>query len=160
MIFLVLGITAALLIYVTIITKDKDKGGYPLAFGVLFASVLMFLLIGAIFNGIYYTFGNVNVEYEEIELHSTCKITLEDYIEQEDVTLMDKDHNLFVVDFDKAEITFSAEETKVFNKILTPQNNLMKLFVFQQTREELTVQLYDYSLWIEEFYKQNSDSAN
>lgn len=144
MIFLVLGITVALLVYLTIITKHKDKGGYLLAFGVLIASVLVFLIIGLIFNELYYSIGNPTIESIEVELHPLREITLEDYISQEKVTVMDYDHNLIEIDLKKVEVIFQKynNEEELLLQTKRPQG-IWKLFVLEQSHSEYVVIISD-----------------
>lgn len=144
MIFLVLGITVALLVYLTIITKHKDKGGYLLAFGVLIASVTVFLVIGLIFNVLYYKVGNPIVEITKIDLHPTREITLEDYMAQEKITVMDYDHNLYEIDLSKVDIEYEKYyfEEQLILQTKRPQG-IWKIFVLEQSHTDYLVIIED-----------------
>ena len=146
MFFLVLGITFALLVYLTIITKHKDKGGYLLALGVLIVSVTVFVLIGSVFNELYYTYGDTIVEQEEVKLHPKCDITLYNYIAQEKVTVMDAEHNLIKIDLKKVDVTFVEIGNRLLRRTQYPKG-IFKLFVLEQSHSDYVVELGDW--WVE-----------
>lgn len=151
MIFLVLGITVTLLVYLTIVTKHKDKGGYLLAFGILIFSVIVFTVVGVVVNNFYYTYGNHEIEDNIVELHPVSLdtlITLDDYIKHEPKYVLDVDYNLIKLDFDEIEVIITDEEPALIRREIAPKG-LWKMIVFEPSRTVYVLKIYDWRYAVE-----------
>ena len=107
--------------------------------------IALSLLIGTVVTEFYYASDMVQLQYEEIDVHYSTPIELEQYVSQEPVVLMDKEHNLYHIDLDKAEITFSTNNYAAYIKT-EKAKGIWKFIVLDQKRTSYALQFLDYSL--------------
>ena len=142
MLFLILSVAAAFLMYKK--TKLLPDNANPMIKKVitLLVSLSLCILVGGIVTEVYYATDLPDISYEEIDVHFKTDISLEQYVNQEPIVLMDKEHNLHHIDIDKAEITFSANDNAAYIKTVKAKG-LWKFIVLDQSRTKYSLQFYD-----------------
>lgn len=144
MLFYFLALCASI-IAVAILRKTLSKD-YDLIGVSIFTIVIIFVistLIGAVITSIYYSTELPNCYYDKIDLHPESSISIEQYINQEPIVLMDKDYNLYHIDLDKAEVTFSSNNTAFYIKTIEPKG-IWKFIVLYPSRTSYAIQFMDY----------------
>lgn len=145
MIFIVLALAAIIPLYKRICEKKPHlKKRHQILISAA-VPLLSALIVGAAVTELYYTSLLPELQYVEIDRHPTTDIDIEQYVAQEPIVLMDRDHNLHYIDLNKAEITFSSNSSAAFIKT-EKAKGIWKLIVLDQSRTSYSIQFCDYWL--------------
>lgn len=142
MLFLILFVALAFLVHKNIKLLPDDANPFIKKVVALLVSFALCILLGGVVTEVYYSTNLPDLAYDEIDVHPKTSIELEQYVNQEPIVLMDKDHNLYHIDLQKAEITFSTNNDGAYIKTVKAKG-LWKFIVFDQSRTSFAIQFYD-----------------
>lgn len=142
MLFLILSVALVFLVHKKIkMLPDNANPTIKKLVSLSVSFALCLLLCGAV-TEVYYATNLTDITYDEIDVHPKTSIDLEQYVDHKPIVLMDKDYNLYYIDLEKAEITFSTNNNAAYIKTVKAKG-LWKFIVYDQSRTSYAIQFYD-----------------